>query len=568
MKTALVILFLAQVIFTVPGAEGRCPYPRIKNGYLKRKPGNSIAFFCISGFKRYGPRNSECKDNNWTASPPVCVALGCPSIPSNPNRDMDFTHNDAVVMFTCMDNFVLVGKATVYCDGKVWSAPAPECRNPGDIDVCDFEDGEYCGWEQDQTDTFDWTRHSGETNTGRTGPDSDHTLGPSNLGGHYIYMESSVPRVPGDVARLLSPVYPPSKSGRCFRFWYHMKGPKEENNVGSLTISLRLLDGNPDTMDEVLFTVKGNQGRDWKKGDTFIYRTDKHFRIIMTATRQLSYMGDIAVDDISLYDCQDFKVTTTTHSTAEMTSSTVELGTTVLAIKNETTEVYDSEQTSTYTGSDETTAYHVTTETSAVGLMTSNTKSYRKSTDNLTTEISVTQHPTQPGSDATTMFEKLSSTSQFSNIISSSNPMFSSPDIVSVTHQSSLAAEDNFEAETASPHDRLTIDSFDISTTVEQASTTEDAITEETNKTLLYKYAYKQTPKPTVRKSAFQTEGTIHTLSFVVSLTAGIAVIVVGALIIAFIVHRMKKQTKHYRDDDFETMHTATYRKQSTDVLI
>lgn len=50
--------------------------------------------------------------------------------------------------------------------------------DPENVDQCDFEDGEFCGWTQESNDNFDWTRQSGPTNTGNTGPDFDHTLGP------------------------------------------------------------------------------------------------------------------------------------------------------------------------------------------------------------------------------------------------------------------------------------------------------------------------------------------------------------------------------------------------------
>lgn len=32
-----------------------------------------------------------------------------------------------------------------------------------------------CGWYQDPSDTFDWTKQSGHTPTLYTGPDCDHT---------------------------------------------------------------------------------------------------------------------------------------------------------------------------------------------------------------------------------------------------------------------------------------------------------------------------------------------------------------------------------------------------------
>ena len=41
---------------------------------------------------------------------------------------------------------------------------------------CNF-DRDLCGWVQDKTDTFDWTRQRGRTSSSGTGPSSDHTGG-------------------------------------------------------------------------------------------------------------------------------------------------------------------------------------------------------------------------------------------------------------------------------------------------------------------------------------------------------------------------------------------------------
>ncbi|CAC5371010.1 unnamed protein product [Mytilus coruscus] len=48
------------------------------------------------------------------------------------------------------------------------------CEAPISLD-CSFESDLLCHWEQGTDDDFDWTRHSGKTHTGNTGPDSDHT---------------------------------------------------------------------------------------------------------------------------------------------------------------------------------------------------------------------------------------------------------------------------------------------------------------------------------------------------------------------------------------------------------
>ena len=42
-------------------------------------------------------------------------------------------------------------------------------------DDCDFESVTICGYTQDKTDNFDWTRDYGGTTSSGTGPAVDHT---------------------------------------------------------------------------------------------------------------------------------------------------------------------------------------------------------------------------------------------------------------------------------------------------------------------------------------------------------------------------------------------------------
>lgn len=52
------------------------------------------------------------------------------------------------------------------------TTPAP-VRNTGPFN-CTFETN-FCGWNQDNRDQFDWTRIKGSTSTNGTGPTGDHT---------------------------------------------------------------------------------------------------------------------------------------------------------------------------------------------------------------------------------------------------------------------------------------------------------------------------------------------------------------------------------------------------------
>ena len=50
--------------------------------------------------------------------------------------------------------------------------------------------------------------------------------------GHYIYIETSAPRRPGDKARLTSPSYPAATNSECLQFYYHMYGI----HIGTLNV--------------------------------------------------------------------------------------------------------------------------------------------------------------------------------------------------------------------------------------------------------------------------------------------------------------------------------------------
>jgi hypothetical protein len=87
----------------------------------------------------------------------------------------------------------------------------------GDYMRCDFERA-MCQWTQDGTDSFDWVRQAGRTPSGGTGPSLDHTVGTNT--GHYLFIESSNPRVRGvewfleNTCTAYSPIYSQSSNPR------------------------------------------------------------------------------------------------------------------------------------------------------------------------------------------------------------------------------------------------------------------------------------------------------------------------------------------------------------------
>ncbi|XP_048779949.2 zonadhesin-like [Ostrea edulis] len=287
---------------------GVCDLIDIPNGSSSlRMKGRTIAFTCDDKFVLYGEAFDRCKNGFWNKPPPRCVAPGCPSVENIKNGHVKRSHTGSVVEIICYNGMTIQGVALLTCDGQRWNSAIPKCVEPFEIERCDFESNKFCGWIQDHADDFDWTLHSGQTTTGRTGPFADHTLGPHYTTGHYIYIEASTPRKPGDKARLLSPWYPTDRGNQCFHFWYHMNGPNEMNAVGTLKVLLRTGFGK-NLQEIVLFTMSGNQGENWKYGKFNIPTCTKKFQIVFEATRLHSYASDIAVDDWNMLPCNTPKL--------------------------------------------------------------------------------------------------------------------------------------------------------------------------------------------------------------------------------------------------------------------
>ncbi|XP_035658189.1 MAM and LDL-receptor class A domain-containing protein 1-like [Branchiostoma floridae] len=157
-------------------------------------------------------------------------------------------------------------------------------------DTCTFEDPAICGYTQDDSDDFDWTRLSGNTPTTNSGPTNDHTL--NTPAGYYMYTEMSSPRAPGDIARLLSPVYA-AGSARCVEFYYHMFGP----DIGTLKLEL-LVAGQTRVP---LWSLSDDQGDQWVINQVTINPTDS-YQLVFEAIRGASFRGDIAIDDVTIRD--------------------------------------------------------------------------------------------------------------------------------------------------------------------------------------------------------------------------------------------------------------------------
>ncbi|XP_058162654.1 MAM domain-containing glycosylphosphatidylinositol anchor protein 1 isoform X3 [Dasypus novemcinctus] len=160
--------------------------------------------------------------------------------------------------------------------------------------TCHFEDEKICGYTQDLTDNFDWTRQNALTQNPKrspnTGPPTDISGTPE---GYYMFIETSRPRELGDRARLVSPLYNASAKFYCVSFFYHMYG----KHIGSLNLLVR--SRNKGALDTHAWSLSGNKGNVWQQAHVPI-NPGGPFQIIFEGVRGSGYLGDIAIDDVTL----------------------------------------------------------------------------------------------------------------------------------------------------------------------------------------------------------------------------------------------------------------------------
>ncbi|KAL4238936.1 hypothetical protein ACF0H5_003640 [Mactra antiquata] len=161
-------------------------------------------------------------------------------------------------------------------------------------ELCTFDSGNLCDWEQSITDTFNWTSLSGPTISDGTGPSNDHTL--NSASGKYVYIETSSPRIQGDYADLVSRILPSNQS-KCLEMWYTMYG----SDTGDLQVIIQDHCTNKTT---TVFSESGDKGPDWNSARINIPAAmlSDDYKIIIRASVGPSYHGDTAIDDLKLED--------------------------------------------------------------------------------------------------------------------------------------------------------------------------------------------------------------------------------------------------------------------------
>ncbi|XP_078589527.1 MAM and LDL-receptor class A domain-containing protein 1-like [Branchiostoma floridae x Branchiostoma japonicum] len=109
--------------------------------------------------------------------------------------------------------------------------------------------------------------------------------------GHYMYIDTSSPRVAGDRALL----YSPTVTTACtmyLRFWYHMYG----SAIETLNVYVRTGSSLPAVP---VFTRTGEQGNQWLSAEVEISNTGS-YHVVIEGISGSDITGQIALDDITL----------------------------------------------------------------------------------------------------------------------------------------------------------------------------------------------------------------------------------------------------------------------------
>ncbi|XP_027656679.2 MAM and LDL-receptor class A domain-containing protein 1 [Falco cherrug] len=156
------------------------------------------------------------------------------------------------------------------------------------IGHCNFE-FDLCGWKQDENDDFDWNLRTSSTKKMGTGPATDHTL--QEPSGHYIFIKSSFLQLPGQKARISSPLLSRRNKNCKILFYYHMYGA----HIGSLIVYQRTMAKH----ENILLNLTGNQGNFWQRKALILAGDGDDFQVIFEGVAGKGPKDGIALDDLT-----------------------------------------------------------------------------------------------------------------------------------------------------------------------------------------------------------------------------------------------------------------------------
>jgi hypothetical protein len=139
-------------------------------------------------------------------------------------------------------------------------------------------------------DDFDWSLQRGPTKSILTGPSRDHTIGTDD--GYYLYIEASQRQYKERAWLLMHPFSASSRDCRL-RFFYHIYGTHAE----MLSVKVRTHRNSAPT--EVWSRSNPDEDTWLPSGEIEFPVSTRDFQVIFEGQVGVSWLGDVAIDDVS-----------------------------------------------------------------------------------------------------------------------------------------------------------------------------------------------------------------------------------------------------------------------------
>jgi len=166
-----------------------------------------------------------------------------------------------------------------------------------------FPNGDYTSFQENwyqyhpagQSTSLEWAIEDGTTTSSSTGPDVDHTTGTST--GKYMYLETSSGST-GHQAYLTTAVDLTGYNTPELRYWYHRYGA----TMGDMFVQV-LGNGEWITLDTLTGQTHSSESDPWTESmlDLSAFG-NQGITLRFIGERGSSYTGDMAIDDVSIFD--------------------------------------------------------------------------------------------------------------------------------------------------------------------------------------------------------------------------------------------------------------------------
>lgn len=169
----------------------------------------------------------------------------------------------------------------------IYKCPLDSSHNVDVLGPLSFEchfHTDFCQFQQDTSDDFDWVLQQGPSSTLGTGPNADQSSG----SGSYALAIASGNY--NKIARLITPTFPAGEY--CIVLWLYAYG----SDIGKLRVIESNVDG-----DKEIIKITATPISQWYHGSVTVTSVDSQFTLKIEARMGNGDIGNIAIDDIYIY---------------------------------------------------------------------------------------------------------------------------------------------------------------------------------------------------------------------------------------------------------------------------